>query len=109
MRLTKNTWTVPVACKSLFSCYIQNKSEVPQGRHDAALKIFMWRHWLMSSSDVRVHWLAASRVISFSLRTDLTAQTSFLSVTSHGLFLNVCGQKEEDSFALEYQSQNTFL
>lgn len=56
MKLTKNTWLIPVACKNLFSFYIQNKSELPQCRHDAALKVFTWRYWLISGSDVRVHW-----------------------------------------------------
>lgn len=41
-----------VACRSLFSFYDQNKSELPQCRHDAAQKVFTWRDWLTSGSDV---------------------------------------------------------
>lgn len=91
MRLTKNTWMIAVACRSLSSFYIQNKSELPQCRHDAAPKVFTWRDWLISGSDVRVCWL---HPLSFHLasRWSDSSDVSFLFAPSSGPFMEVCGQ-----------------
>lgn len=85
-RLTKNTRMFAVACRSLFSFYVQNRSALPQCRHDAALKVFTWRDWLVSGSDVSVCW---PHPLSLHLASGLMwrRRHAFLSAPSSGPLL----------------------
>lgn len=94
-RLTKNTWMFAVPCQSLFSFCLQNKSALPQCRHDAALKVFSWGDRLLSGSDVRVCW---PHHLSLPLASGLIWRHAFLSAPPSGPLLEgVWSVGREDS------------